>query len=122
MTQSDLEEQFALAWRLYGNGIVPEREYKFAKELGRLWRFDFAFPGTTTSWGVPIDAPGVGVEIDGGQYAFRGGRHATDADREKLNTAAALGWRVLRFSGSMLKDPEACCKMVKWALEYKDSY
>ena len=105
MTKSKLEAEFALAWRVFGNGAEYVSEYKFAASLKRKWRFDFAFP-----------AEKVAVEIDGGQYAYRGGRHNTDADRDKLNHAAVLGWRVLRFSGSMLQDPEACCKMVRWAL------
>ena len=60
----------------------------------------------------------LAIEIDGGQYAPRGGRHNTDADRDKLNMACCLGWRVLRFSGSMLKDPERVCDTVRWALGY----
>jgi len=47
----------------------------------------------------------LAVEIDGGQWAPRGGRHASDGDREKLNTAAVLGWRVLRYSPAQLGDP-----------------
>ena len=103
---SNLEAQFEQAWRVYGNGERYEREYVFAKEYGRRWRFDFAF--------VPRK---VAVECDGGQYKQFGGRHNTDKDREKLNFAACLGWRVLRFSGTMLRDPEHCIQMVRWALE-----
>jgi very-short-patch-repair endonuclease len=105
MTKSRLEAQFELAWRIYGNGVQPEREYQFAKDIGRKFRFDFAFP-----------AQRLAIECDGGQYAYRGGRHATDADREKLNIAACLHWRVLRFSGSMLRDPKHVCEVVKWGL------
>ena len=101
----DLEADFVLAWRVFGNGIQPVREYKFGHSIGRLWRFDFCFPGK------------VAVEIDGGQHAYKGGRHATDKDRDKLNHAACLGWRVLRFSGTMLDDPENVCRMVRWALD-----
>jgi hypothetical protein len=61
------------------------REYRFAP--GRGYRFDFAW----------IEQR-VACEVDGGQWAAGGGRHATDADRDKLNLAAVLGWRVLRFS------------------------
>ena len=111
MNQSKLEGQFAIAWRVYGNGIAPVTEYEFAAGIGRKWRFDFAWPFRDGRRG------GVAAECDGGQYAFRGGRHATDKDREKLNFAAAMGWRVLRFSGAMLRDPEGCVKMVVWALD-----
>ena len=105
MSQSKLEQQFAVAWRVYGNGMQPVTEYQFAATVGRRFRFDFAWPDVK-----------VGVEIDGGQWQKHGGRHNTDADRHKLNFAAAMGWRVLRFSGEMLKDPENVCRMVKWAL------
>ena len=106
MSKSELEQQFAVAWRCYGNGRAPLTEYQFAASIGRRFRFDFAFVSQK-----------VAIECDGGQYAFRGGRHNTDADRTKLNIAAALGWRVLRFSGSMLHDPENVCRMVRWALD-----
>ena len=106
MSKSEFEQQFAVAWRCFGNGAQPVREYKFATAIGRKWQFDFAFPDVL-----------VAVEIDGGQWKAHGGRHNTDEDRDKLNHAACLGWRVLRFSGSMLRDPENVCQMVKWALE-----
>ena len=106
MSKSELEQMFAVAWRCYGNGMQPLTEYQFAASIGRRWRFDWAWP--------PVK---VAVECDGGQWTPHGGRHATDADRDKLNHAAALGWRVLRFSGSMLCDPENVCRMVKWALD-----
>lgn len=105
MTKSKLEEAFLIAWRVYGNGDTPVREYRFAEEIGRRWRFDFAFI-----------AQKVAIEIDGGQWQQHGGRHNTDMDRIKLNNAACLGWRVLRFSGTMLRDPERCVQMVRWAL------
>lgn len=97
---SDLEEHFARLCELYG--IVPhEREYQFHPV--RRWRFDFAWPGSL-----------VAVEIDGGQWQTRGGRHARDADREKGNEAAALGWRVLHLSGEMLRyDPERWMTMLR---------
>jgi len=83
-----------------------EREYKFA--LPRQFRADFAFV-----------AERVLVEVDGGQWHPHGGRHNTDADREKLNLAAALGWRVLRFSGAMLDRPEECAEVIKAALGWR---
>jgi len=106
MNKSALEEQFAVAWRVYGNGTKPATEYMFAASIGRRFRFDFAW----------IDAK-VATEIDGGRWQSHGGRHNTDTDRDKLNIAAAMGWRVLRFSGAMLRDPEGCAHMVTWALE-----
>lgn len=67
-------------------------EYWFAKEeLGRNWRFDFAWPEHM-----------VAVEIEGVSYRGKGTRHQRGAgfedDCEKYNEAAVLGWYVLRFT------------------------
>jgi len=106
MTHSALEAAFVIAWQLYAPDCErPLEQYRFCP--GRRWAFDFAFPWAT---------PPLAVECDGGQWAAHGGRHNTDADREKLNAAAALGWRVMRFSASMLRDPEAVVAMVREAL------
>ena len=63
-----------------------EAEFRFATE--RRWRADYAWP-----------LHGLLVEVDGG--AFVGGRHIRGAgfraDLEKLNAAALLGYRVLRY-------------------------
>ena len=63
------------------------KEYKF--HFHRRWRFDYAFP-----------AYKVAVEVDGGIWT--GGRHINPAgyinDLEKLNTAASMGWLVLRIT------------------------
>ena len=61
-------------------------EHRFHKV--RRWRFDYAFPDYK-----------VAVEVDGGVWI--GGRHNHSSgyvdDLEKLNTAAAMGWLVLRI-------------------------
>lgn len=73
---------------LIANGLhrTFQKEYKFHPT--RKWRFDFADPDNK-----------VAVEIDGG--VFSGGRHTRGsgfrADCEKINAAAVLGWRVLRY-------------------------
>lgn len=63
------------------------KELRFYPE--RRWRFDYAFPALK-----------VAIEIDGAVWAQ--GRHNRPtgylADMEKLNTAASMGWLVLRFS------------------------
>jgi hypothetical protein len=63
---------------------APTSEYRFHPT--RKWRFDFAWP-----------AEKVGLEINGG--VFTAGRHvrgeALLKEYEKLNEAAAHGWRVL---------------------------
>lgn len=103
MTRSGGELAFETFCMAYGVAM-PEAEYRFCP--GRRFRFDFAWP-----------ARRVAVEIDGGQWQAHGGRHATDADREKLNLAAVQGWRVLRFSPQMLRDaPSECMAAVKACL------
>lgn len=71
-------------------GLV--REHQFA---GRKWRFDIAWPELM-----------VAVELEGGHWTGNS-RHTRGsgfaADCEKYSTAAALGWRVLRFTGDDLK-------------------
>jgi very-short-patch-repair endonuclease len=78
----------ALALLIRAHGLPePVPEYVFAPP--RRWRFDFAWP--------PLR---VAVEVEGG--AWVGGRHTRgkgfEADAEKYNTAALLGWIVLRFT------------------------
>jgi hypothetical protein len=66
---------------------LPLPEYEFAFHATRDWRFDYAWP-----------AQMVALEVDGGIWT--GGRHTRGAgwlkDTEKLNTAASMGWRLLR--------------------------
>lgn len=104
---SDLEAAFAYYLRTLAPSLARRVETEYRFHPSRRWRFDFAFP-----------AERVAVEVDGGQWLPRGGRHARDSDREKLNAAACLGWRVFRFSGSMLEqDPAGCIEQVREALE-----
>lgn len=91
MKKSVLEERFEFEVLQFINN-KPEQQYRF--HASRKWRFDYAWP-----------AMKLAVEIDGGQWIAHGGRHNTDGDREKLNAAAVLGWRVLRYSGAMLARP-----------------
>ncbi len=132
--RSELELEFISNWRILARSAPePVSEYHFSRavigdsprpparphlrkrlaQAGlRDWAFDFAWPDPKGG--------GLAVEIDGGQWAPGGGRHNTDADREKLNTAAALGWCVMRFSSSMLRDdPTAVIEMVLKGLEYR---
>lgn len=95
------------------------REFRFHPE--RMWRFDFAIPYVK-----------IGIEVDGGSFGRpvqchkckstvmratksgrmfmvrEGGRHNTgagmEADHEKMNEAAALGWRILRAMPKHIKD------------------
>jgi len=118
VSKSRLEARFRVAWRALAEqapaegapsaGVgtpAYEEEYRFHPE--RQWAFDFAWPDYQ-----------VAVEIDGGQWSPHGGRHSRDSDREKLNAAAVLGWRVLRYSGTMLNDPQAVVDEVMNALQW----
>lgn len=71
--------------KLKNENIV--KEFRFHPV--RKWRFDYAFPERR-----------VAVEVDGGVWT--GGRHINPAgyinDMEKLNTAASMGWLVLRIT------------------------
>jgi very-short-patch-repair endonuclease len=71
-------------------------EYVFAPP--RRWRFDFA-----------DSALKIAVELDGATWVQ--GRHSRGGgiakDNEKFNTAALMGWMVLRFDGGAIKDGTA---------------
>jgi very-short-patch-repair endonuclease len=107
---TDKAEEFAYLLSIVAPDIpVPVREYRF--DAKRKWRFDFA-------WLQPTG--GVAVEVNGGRYAFAGGRHASDGDHEKLRRAAALGWRVLPVSPQALRDnPGSVMQDVREALAWK---
>jgi hypothetical protein len=85
---------------------APVTEHRFHPE--RKWRFDFAFPTV-----------GVAVEVQGGIWTR--GRHTRGAalklEWEKLNTAAAMGWRIL-FCEPNEVTTTAFAKRVKAAVEF----
>jgi very-short-patch-repair endonuclease len=98
MSKSELEVAFLRMWDICSKlnnvePVAPEAEYKFA--VPRKWRFDYAWPSHK-----------VAVELEGGVWTQ--GRHSRPTgmigDMDKYNTAAKLGWLVLRFTGSHLKN------------------
>lgn len=107
-TSSGLELLFIAYLEMLAPDLpTPEREAKLIP--GRKWRCDFVW------------RPDVVVEIDGGQFQWHGGRHNADADREKMNALAIAGFRVLHFSGSMLKnDPAGCIDTLRRCLGIKE--
>ena len=96
-----------------------EREFKFHPT--RKWRFDYAFPDRKIAieieggtFGRVVVCNNCGSRVmrtlkDGSAVPVReGGRHNTgagfEADLEKYNEAAILGWRVVRVSAPMILD------------------
>lgn len=96
-----------LAFQMRAIGLpTPERELPFAKDAGRGWRFDFAWPPEQ-----------LALEVEGGTRS--GGRHVRhkgyEGDCEKYNDAALAGWRVLRVTTSMVRDGRAL-RLIEQAL------
>ena len=108
---------FDYYWRL----LAPDMrkmtpEYEFARSIHYIDK-----AGRNRTRGYAFDwadvTHRVAVEVDGGQFAKGGGRHAGDGDREKLNIAASLRWLVFRFSPQQLeRDPQSCVDMVRRAI------
>ncbi len=108
MKRSPLEATFETHLRAH-EIIGWEPEFRFATEIGRQWRFDYAWP-----------AQKIAVEIEGGIWGKRctickkfiaQGRHTTgqgfEEDAEKYNAATLLGWRLLRFTRKSVKSGDA---------------
>lgn len=110
-----LENKFLDLWHRHAPDCPePEAQYKFHPK--RKWTLDFAWSGVQwmCTW------TGVAVEVHGGTYS--GGRHTRGVgfrnDREKMNSATSLGWRVYEFTADMLEDePVKCIELVKEALD-----
>ncbi|MDC4995479.1 endonuclease domain-containing protein [Acinetobacter baumannii] len=81
-----------LATHLKACKIEFEQEYKFHPK--RKWRADFLITGTK-----------ILIEVEGGIWS--GGRHTRGkgyiGDMEKYNSAAMMGFTVLRFSTEQVK-------------------
>lgn len=106
MSTSQLETLFAYYWRILAPQGMPEFEREQCLIPGRKFRVDFCNRASM-----------VVVEVDGGQFKANGGRHNTDTDREKINLLTLYGWRVLRYSGTMIKnDPDKMVKQVASAI------
>lgn len=106
MSDSPLEAQFAFYLEQLAPDIpTPVREFKFHPT--RKWLCDFAW----------VDQRLI-VEVEGGTY--RGGRHTRHAgyraDCEKYNELALAGYKLLRFTGDMLDNPDYVIETVRKAL------
>lgn len=93
-----------------GVRLPDELEYQFALSIGRRYRADAFY------------RPDLLVEVDGGTFAPGPGRHNTgsgfEEDCRKLSTAAALGYRVVRVTGAMIRNGDAI-KLIRDALAWK---
>ena len=105
--QSKMPDLFLKLLESKLKGVEVVKEFKFHPK--RKWRFDYAFPFLM-----------IAVEVDGGVWT--GGRHINPAgyinDMEKLNTAASMGWLVLRIT----TDDRFASKtydLIKAAVEYR---
>ena len=106
---SKLEESLALQLRALKMPVC-EREFRFHPR--RRWRLDFAWPELKIAAEVEGGCETHGMKrIVNGKVTTLKSRHLTVTgfreDCCKYNAAAALGWRVLRFSGAMIKSGEA---------------
>lgn len=76
--------------------LDPETEHQF--DVGRAWRFDFAWPSLL-----------LAVEIHGGGWV--GGRHhrpkGMNEDCLKVAEAQLQGWTVFTFTGDLVKGGQA---------------
>jgi hypothetical protein len=91
------EEEFAMHCKIYNIDYLREAEFC----PGRKWRFDFLLNHPETS---------LAIEIEGGT-SFGKSRHSSgkgfENDARKYNTAALMGYTVLRFSTQMVHSGEA---------------
>lgn len=92
------EAAFALHCRV--EKLEPEPEYSFHPT--RRWRFDFAFPDRK-----------LAVEIEGGVNGRHQRMGGFTGDCHKYNSAALLGWRVLRYTTAMVMDGTAINEVVE---------
>lgn len=100
---SELEISLMLQMEAHGiKGFTIEHKF----HPTRRWRFDFAYLKSK-----------IAIEVEGGTWTK--GRHTTgsgfEKDCEKYNEAALLGWKVFRFTGSMVKNGQAI-KTIREAL------
>ncbi len=102
------EGEAVLAQHIALEGLpAPEQQYPFAKEVGRRFRFDFAWPAFK-----------LAAEVDGGKFMLRRsraqkgrlvpvGQHNHRDDLRRGNIAGLLGWTVLRYTPDMVSSGEA---------------
>jgi hypothetical protein len=81
---------------------LPKPEREFRVDQFRAWRFDFAWPDLM----LAVEYEGGVFQTGDEQGGHTRGEHYT-SDCEKYNTAALLGWVVLRFTITHINSGEA---------------
>ena len=105
--QGDLSTLLLAHIKMHGKDLLEGMTEEHRFHPIRRWRFDLAWVASK-----------IAVECDGGQFKALGGRHNSDGDREKLNTACLNGWLVLRFSSTQIKnDPIGCINFIREAIK-----
>lgn len=102
------EDLFAHQCRTHGLPAFA-REYEFAKELNRRWKFDFAFALKKPSgrmYRLAVEVEGIVMRRGDDGNWIMGGRHADikgyKEDNIKYATATLLGWNYVRFEQSQV--------------------
>lgn len=100
----------ALFADLQAAGLAPwEPEYKFALQTHkRKWAFDLAWPAPEAR---------IALEIEG-RGSHQRGRYLSDM--QKYNTAAVLGWLLMRVTYDMIEDGDALA-LIQAAFAYRQS-
>jgi len=99
---TDLEA--LLLWQLKDAGL-PEPTVQFKAIADRRYRWDFAYPDYRLL-----------IEVQGGTWVANTGHtsgRGVARDCEKANLATVNGWRVLLFTGDMVKDGTALDTIIK---------
>lgn len=115
LPRTTLSDKFRRLWAGLSRGSPePEAEFYFAKDDGRRWRFDFAWPRHK-----------VAVELEGGIWT--GGGHTRgsifNTNCDKYNQAALCGWLVLRYTTNHLRQsPMQMVEQIRAALMARDPH
>lgn len=102
-----VSKEDAFAFQCKAHCLPPfARQALFAKSIGRRWMFDFCWD----QYKLAVEIEGLVVRKLGGQLVVTG-RHASISgfkeDCIKYASAAMLGWTVIRFEQSQVKNGEA---------------
>lgn len=111
--RQDKKELFLNAFKCFYPELPPPvAEYTFHPT--RKWRFDYCWPAPDKKLAVEIEGA---VFIPGKGHSSGSG---ITKDIEKYNAATLLGFRILRFTTTMLRrDSQGCCQKVFTLLSEK---